>query len=525
MPNILDQNVRVKIIQEIEGQENQARKEKEQKKFDIYNNNQSKYILDALTKEFSREVVKNMRTVTSINLTKRCVDELASIYKKEPQRVFLEASEQEQEQLEMLYKKSKANHKLKQANKLFKLHDQCALHIIPFQGKIDVMVLNPSQYDVIPDEKNPEEAYAYVVSSFDRYNVDVQLSEVQDLQRDTRAGDRRLNQNFTNESIADVDDYKASKRFHFWTKEFHFVTNDKGQIINPQTNNVSSEIDSTFLINPIGMLPFIDISINKNFQFFVRSSSDFAQFCVELGVLLSDTSNINRLQGYAQAVMSAAEKPEHLEVGPLLTLFLQLDPNRPELKPSFEFVSPSPNINSSIDLINLFINLFLSSKQLDSKTVSGSQINQSFSSGVEKFLAMVEKFEASQDDYDMFYDVEESLFKMFREWNNVLYNVPPEMGGFMPELSGTLLSPDIELEVNFTKPYLNKTDKELEESVFARIDKGLISKKKAIMALDKVNEEEATALLKEIDEEKQINIPINLVNQEETEESTDGLNW
>ena len=227
--------------------------------------------------------------------------------------------------------------------------------------------------------------------------------------------------------------------------------------------------------------------------------------------MLSDTSNINRLQGYSQAIIKSEEKPQDMQVGPHSVIHLKLDPTRPELSPDFQFVSPNPDLQSSLALLNSFINLYLSAEGLDAKTITMQGDQKSFASGLERLLAMVEKFEASQDDFDLYKMVEKKAFDILKSWNNYLIGRTVDQGGVEMELQA--IPEDVVLDIEFAAPQAIQTNKEKEESVKLYLDSGLMSKKMAIMELMGKSEEEAQDILTEIQDEKAVQVPVSFVNQ------------
>lgn len=468
------------IIREIQSDENKARKAEHQKRRDIYNDYQRPYVLAALEKEFSRETVSDMRTCTSINLCKRIINELASIYKREPSRVYNYASDSQSEGIEELYEHSCVNKKLKEANQKYRLHQQCAIQVVPMGGKIKLRVLAPHQYDVIPDPQNSEEAFAYVISTFDKSII---VNPANDIQGNGYASSNAiLKSDGVNSIIADKEDYESEERYIIWTKEENILCTKKGAVIQR-------------LPNPIGMLPFIDVAAGKDCEFFVRSGSGVSDFCIDFLTVLSDTCNTSRLQSYGQPVIVAEKVPESLRVGPNHILFLPIDPARPEATPSFSFANPNPDIKSSLELQDRLVAYFLSAQGIDPKVLA-SQDGQRFSSGLERLLAMVEKFEASQDDIDLFRDVEQSLFKLLRAWYTVLNGTL----ALDDELSFGEWPESIELHVMFSKPEVVQTKADTEDSVIKRLEAGLISRLEAIMELRGVDEDKAKLILEQMNQ-------------------------
>jgi len=484
--DFLNQSNLKNIIEEINSDENKSRKADHQKRSHVFNDHQREYVMEMLVKEFSSKTVSEMRTCTSINLSRRIITEMSSVYKRTPDRVFSELSEEQEAAVKLIYDDSRANVKLKKANQKYKLHDQCAIQVIPKNGKISLKLLAPQQYDVIPDPQDPETAIAYIISALDKSSVD-SASINSDIDGSNYGSKNIPKSNNKNEAIADRDDYKAAlDRYVIWTKDANIVCNGNGQIL--EAND-----------NPIGMIPFIDVSSEKDFEFWVRKGSGVVSFSLDFAVILSDTCNTNRLQSYSQGVIVAEKVPESVTVGPQHILFLPIDPTRPEIKPSFEFVSPQPDMKASLDLQDRLISYFLTSQGVDPKTITASGDANKYASGLERLLAMVERFEASQDDLDMFDAVEDELYILIRAWYGAIVGTPllkdKYSFGVWPEES--------EVSVNFIGPELINTQSDKEDSVIKRIESGLISQVEGIMELRGVSEEKAQEILLKIDENNQ----------------------
>lgn len=472
-----------RIIQEIESDENKRRKADHQKRFHVFNDYQREYVLKMLTNEFSQKTVSEMRTCTSINLSRRIIQEMASIYKREPDRDFSNVSEQQHEGIEMLYEAAKANVKLKKANQKYKLHDQCALQVIPQDGYIGIKVLAPHQYDVIPSQYDPEVAAAYVISTFDKRIVEQENSTSGDVQGNYYGSKNSQLSDGVNQEIGDEDDYQeAQKRYIIWTKDVNIVCDGQGRIIEQNTN-------------PIGILPFVDIASEKDFEFWVRRGSSLVDFQLDFSVTLSDTVNTNRLQSYAQPVIVAEKVPESVSVGPQHILFLPLDPSRPDVKPSFDFASPNPDMKSSLDLQDRLVSYFLTAQGIDPKIIGSSGEGMKFASGLERLLHMIERFEASQDDLDLFYSVEEKLYQLFKAWYQAISGTP-----MLDQKYNFGAWPDsAELSIKFASPEMVQTEAEKQDSVIKLMDAGLLSKEEAIMQIRNVDQEKAKEILSEID--------------------------
>ena len=519
MANILDVEVRRKIIEDILCEENKRRKVDSFKRLDIYKKNQRKYILERIHKDLSAETIANMRTFTSINFTKKIIDAKASVYKHTPKRSFANASPRELEQIDALYKYAEADVKLKKGNRIYKLEDQATLQVLPKDGKVCMRVLAPHHFDVVPRVDMPEVAEVYVLSGFDKQYAyqDTQGSET----LDNRSSSTTMAGYYDNlnQSIADRDDYfDKLNYFVFWSKEYHFACNKQGQILGEDNVPLLGSVAEEMLVNPIGRLPFIDLVVDRDFEYWAQTGSNITDLQLDLGAQISDTCDVNFRQGYSQAILSATEAPRSMQIGPHTLLFLKKDPRGDaSTQPSFQFATPSPDLGSSIRLTEMLLAMGLTSEGLDASMISTgpSTGTSTYSSGYERLLAQIEEFSASQDDFQLFEDAESKLFDLFRVWSNTLQNVRGQLE-LIPDLRGGVISDNVELDISFMAPEMLQSQGEREDSAIKKLESGLISRKMAIMQVHDVDEDRALEILEEIDTEQGLRLP-----QDEVEEGID----
>lgn len=489
----LSQGDRKKLIQEIiESDENKKRKEESLRALEVYKGRQAQFILTKILNELGLNAARNSRTISSINLTKKIIKEQASLYKNAPTRSFSDMNEEQEAYALELYDYCMANVKFKKANEVYKLCDQSQLQIVLRDGKIEFRPLYPHHYDVIPSMHNPEEAECCVISSFDK----TQLFMGQ-YRGDSRRTDSYYSDT-TNQKIGDPDDYKAHQLFYWWTKDYNFITNSDGVYVDSNGLPIIG-VDENDIKNPIGVLPFVDVAADKDFEFYVRSGYNTVNFTIDLGLLLSDVSEISRLQGFSQAIISSVEEPKDLTVGPRRAIWLKISPNAEQAtRPTFEFQSPSPDLGNSLQLISNFMSMYLTSQGVSPKLVNASGMTESFTSGVDRFLSMVEKFEASQDDMALFTNVEQKAWNIIKAWNNVYYNVTDN--GFDSKLSGTLIPQMSELSVKYGKPEMVLSENDKLATIEKRLDLGLVSIAEAIAFDRGIPKEEAEKVIAEIAE-------------------------
>lgn len=494
-PNLKDEAVRKKIIQEIKGEENKKRKAESLRRFEVFCERQDRYVIEKLESEFSSKTVQDMRKVLSINLCPRIINQLANIYVNEPVREFSETTDQQKETLNHIYEDAKADTKMLLANKYYKLNDQCAIQVVVKDGVFKIKVMLPHQYDVIPQEDDVEKPYAYIVSVFDKFEY-LSTNNDSDLANPGVGGFSLKSKELLdgqNQTVADSEDYKASlERYEVWTDELNFIMDGAGNIVSGED-----------ILNPIGSLPFVDIAGEKDSEFFVRRGNGIVNFAIDFAAQLSDVANIIRLQGYAQAIVYADKQPQNMTVGPNHILFMQIDPNRPDVVPKFEFANPGSDLESAQKFLEMTLRLFLTSKGIDPKAITGTGDAQSFTSGLERLLSMIDKFEASRSDINLFKCAEREINDIILKWIEAYQGTD-----LLDKRYQTGALPDaMEFSINYSKPESVQTKTEQEDSAIKLLDKALITRLDAIKRVHNVDDEIAEEMLEDIKKDKELTMP------------------
>lgn len=469
-PNLLDINVRKQIIKDIKSAENQERKKKSIKDFDVYNDNAYPYVYDELAEQLSARTADQMPIIANLNIAKTIVNKEATIYTDKPVRNYSDITESDKEVLELVYSDCGFNSGLSKANKYFKLRNQAFLQIVPKDQKLKLRVVHGHNIDIIPDSDDPETAYAYIMSSFDKVAT--------------------TSKDGVNQSIADQDDYQASlEKYQVWTNELVLTMDGKG--------NLLTEV----LDNPIRMVPFIDIAKDKDFEFFVRIGQALTDFTIDFNVAWSDLMYISRMQGYSVGVLTgdANLKPDSMTIGPNKLLFLPSNPANPDSKLELDFKNPQPNIEASLKAIESLISTFLTTRGLDSKAIQvNNSGNTGFSSALERLLSMIDQFRATKDDFDLFYVVEKKLHKIVVAYLSLLTGtklLPPEYG-----VSAAVLSSKV--DVVFAKPEMVETMAEKLDNASKRLDLGITDQVLILQDIDSLSIDQATEQIAEINKRR-----------------------
>ena len=403
---ILDANFRRDVMDKITANENDERKEESRRRYDIWNGNLHEQVKEEMSLEYGAATIAKFRTQSSINFVPRIIEEKASVYKFAPERIWENVSEEQGEYIDMMYEKNEYNVSFKKANEFYKLQDQVELQLIPnSKFELPARVLQPHHYDVIESDENPEEKVVTVVGIND---------ETRHIRVFRDSTDRKQARNFVNDVIGDWDDKRRLlARFAWWSDHFNFITNGFGDLI--------SDPDDTG--NALEVYPGIDVAdkAEKDFTYWVFKESLLIRFQIDFSKDLTDLTENIKMRANPVGVLIAKDKPDTVEIGPRKWTFLPLDPSQPEMKPSLEFVSGDGDIGAQMQAIKDKLAMYLSSDNIDPKEIAGSlEGGKNFSSGIERLLAQLQRFEATQRDFDLFTRIEKQFFQLFKMWNNHL---------------------------------------------------------------------------------------------------------
>lgn len=460
--DLLNRKDRENFISEVKSDENVTRKAESLKAFEVYNDRIKKYVVDYLVSQYSQKTVLAYVIISSINLAKRIATKEASIYKEAPDREFSGLSEDQEDELEALYESSGINAALFKSNVYFKMQSQSFIKVVPKNNKLDVKVIMPHHLDAVPDE-NPEDASSYILNAMDK-----SLYIPSDL---------------TNQGSADVDDYKSAVgKYIVWTKDSNFRFNDKAEIV------------GEVLENPIGELPFIDVSGSKDFEFFVRAGQPLVDFTIQYNGALSDLAQVVKMQGFGQAVVKSTADlmPKEIQTGTNKILHLVIDPNNP-VQPDFAFVNANADISGSLSTVENLLSNFLSSRGIDPKLVNGKAEASKFSSGIDRLLGMISDIEATKQDIEVFRNVEQKLYSLVKAWSRATFGTEDQILSFV-------IPDDSEVSVKYYEPTMIQSEQEKLASLQTKKELGLINQQMMIEEYYGIDKSEAEEKMQEINQ-------------------------
>jgi hypothetical protein len=431
-----------------------------------------------------------MPLVSTINVSKKIVMNEASIYKDSPEREFFEVTDDQKEKLELIYNDMKIDSKMLLSNRYFKLQKQNHILVEPVNGKLTIRVLKNHHVDVIPDPRNPEVGEVYILSSFDK----------------SQSGLRTQEGNGVNEKIGDVDDYRLKNFYSVWSNDAHFVMNGRGEIVS----------EGEDFENPIGMIPIVEVAGDKDFEYFLSYGSSLTDFTIEFNAALSSLAHVVDLQGFAVGWMKGPKglMPTQIDIGPSKILALETDPQL-GTETDFGFASPGADIAGSQNFVESLLAMYLSSRGVNTSAITSQQgSSDKFTSGLDRLLAMIEKFEASKEDISIYEGAEQKIFEIVKAWHNALLSTDQ----LDQVYKSSQFSDNASMSIQYATPEMVQTEEQKLDIAERRWALGLDNKEEMLMRVDGLTEEQAKEKLEAINDRQENK---GIENNEERSQSDD----
>lgn len=432
------------VIEEIEGPENQARKQESYKRWEVLKDRVKKYIIENLLMEMDETTVREMQSrASSINLFKKVVAKKARVYKTRPDRmVEMEANDEIFIQLQDLINLDSC---MKKANRYLEAFRNCLIYIRPYMcydqaratdgspmWKYELRVLPPHMYDVIEDEQNPERARAYILSDYSPRNVSLEPYN-------NRRGTSSSHNSFrdgdnVNQRIADspADRDKPEKKYIFWSTKYHFTCSEKGQIM------------SEDLENPIRMMPMVDLAKDRDGEYWSLGGEDLIEGSLLTNTLLTDYNFIQKIQGMGIFYLFGKNIPKQYKVGPNRAISIKVEDGDPT--PQIGFASANPNLAELREGIAAQVALLLTTNDLGINSVAASLDGSNLNSALQEMVQHSEPLNAIEDDQQIFMDNESKVVDTITAWHNyfldkgLLHSDLAELGK-LPEIKYSLSFP------------------------------------------------------------------------------------
>lgn len=521
---LLDEETRARIIKDvIDSDYNNRRKDEAFKGYECLKDKTVHYVVELLRKQFDYDTVYEMQyALSNISILRKVIDKLAKVYsngvkrsmpKPEPKPQDPNAAPVSQttgdptqpldpnapkpgmpggpplpklpdpdetdpatDAIEKVADYLDLNAAMKKANRYYRTFKNTLVYVKPvlcdddkFEIKVDA--LPPFHYDAVENHNNPEKAVAIIISDYVPRRKG--LFTIGDAATANRGKIREVNdrgdvlvQSYTPTGITGPADGSADDRrqFIWWTDSFHFTTNSKGTII-PQGNDDDGS-------NPIGQMPFVDISAEKDDHYFAEGGSDLIDTGVSINIGLTNIKHIGVSQGFGQLYMTGKDLPKSVKVGPNHCIQLQqVESDDPV--PTIGYLASNPPLGELKDILEMEVALMLTTNNLSVSTVAlGINKGKDFASGIALLIDRSESVEDIGEQAQVFIKKEPLVWKVIQAWVDAY-----QAAGQLTEEA----SQNLKLPKNAETVQLKFPDA---QPVMAEMDRLLLIEKRAELALN-----------------------------------------
>lgn len=498
--DILDQATRKKLIEEWDSSNNLNRKAQAFKAYECLKDKTINYVLDLLLKQFDFETVVEMQyAMSNISIFRKVVSKLAKVYSHGVKRT-MPAGEEQTKKLETFATYLNMNQAMTKANKYFRAFHNTMVYVRPIgiDDKFDLRIeaLPPFSYDVVEDPQDPTKAMAVVLSDYMPKRPT--MYSLGDASRANRGFGEVRNVD------APVQDFSAptgntggpsspsdSREFIWWTKNYHFTTDVKGQIIAP----VGQEPN-----NPIMTLPFVNLVAEQDGQFWSEGGKDLIDTGISVNVGLTNIKHAGFSQGFGQLFMTGKDLPKSIKTG--INHCVQLEQHdKDDPAPQIGFLQANPMLDSLKSILEMEVALMLTTNNLSTSGFATTlQGGTNFASGIALMIDKSESVEDVEEQSAVFVEKEPFVFDLAGSWMTY-YSKTEELTG---DAAAIQIPDNLKTEqTKFPSPKPVMSELELLDIFQKRKDMGINTMVEIVMRDDpSLSQDEAKAKIEGILAEK-----------------------
>lgn len=418
---LLSPQIRKRIIQEIQGSNNIARKDEASKRHEVYKDQTVKWVMKKLQNEKLKPETLTLisNRASNISICKKIVNKLARAYSQGCSRET--GNEDLNKRLEYLALLMNWDKMMKKADKYLRLQRNCMPWIMPelcstVDGKqtwvLKTKVLGPWQYDAVENSKDPDDPIAIVLSDFHSFNS---INRIYSGPNQVNAADADRVEMRTDIPIsegANISHVEPVARYIFWGNKYHFTCDKNGNIV--------GEESPPDLMNPIQEIPGVPLAKDRDEGFWASGGDDLTDGSILVNTLVTDMFAILFMQGWGQLVITgpAGSVPKEMEVGPHHAMILPYDAKKGEKAPTVTIVKSDPPIAGWMNAIEQYVALLLSTNNLAPSTVATKLDVHNVASGI---ALLIEKSESTEDigeSQEDFGKVERKMWRKAAKWYN-----------------------------------------------------------------------------------------------------------
>ena len=485
--DILSPDIRKVICAEIRGPEEERRREQSYIANLIHKDKTKELSRHKLLQMFAKPTVDSMEyALANISIGRKIVDKLARVYSNGAERMIND-NDVETEKLQELSKKLKTTAKMKNSNSITRLQRNSIVFSKPIiedmpdgskVGYVQQTPMAPYLYSAIEREVDRTRPMVYIFSNYFYKEPRVYSSIEPENKSHSKAGqDPKVVQKFDgkDQTIADSpEDANVGEvdRFIWWSDHFHFVTNQKGEIIDSNNEPMHiTGIDDERIQNEIEEMPITNYAIGQDDQFWAQGGEDLIDGSILINSMITHLNHVGVMQGHGQLWGRGRNLPKTFATGANTAIMLEQEDG--EVQPEVGYISASPQLAELRQCIEMYVALLLTTNNLSTSGVSTQlNANQTAASGVALIIDKADSLEDVQDQEQVYKDGEPDMWRKTNKWLQKFQ----EKGILREDLRDLVLNQALlesEFTIEFGKPRTIMSEGELLDAIAKRKDLGL----------------------------------------------------
>lgn len=453
-------------IAKLEEDEKQARADA-QRLLDWYSKDSAAinlHLLEAAKKTFDSAELKDWQWPL-LNGVPRMINRLSLAYKEAPERKLFKGLGKARKEIEPdseiyeavfgiegMFHNIDLNQKFKEMDRYSSLFNTLHTEVVPRKGAIDWDIRLRPMTIAVPD---PEDCLTYSKIAFAC-------------------------------NVMNPDTLIPAGGWIYWSKDFYAMR---------LTNQDWVGMENEEGLNPYGIIPVVVIRKAEQDDYWGFGGSDLVDGFEKLNIQFAQTWETAFMQtfGIPFGVNLHLKPEETLKIGPRKPVTVE-DVGKDEVPPSLTFPKPENDIDKLTDLVTFYIKALGNSEGLPPSAWSMEEIPES---GFAKFMNNIESIENREDGINRWKKVEAELFNTSR----VVHNYYAKEWGVKP------IPEDIYMELNYPAVKIPESPLERTTRYVAAKAAGLTSAVRYYMEEKGLTEEQATELVKKIQEELELSQP------------------
>lgn len=416
------------------------------KLLDIYEGNLLPYVKEDLKSQLSERAYKIAeKRIPPINLLKRLIDKLSTIYSKAPEREVY-GTEQDGELWDWYIDNFNLNVEMQIANEYFNMHKACALE--PYLDAEFKPRLRPIPFD------------RFFVCSDDMQNP---LNPTHFIKVMGKTVVEYTDGKKTNSEIVTI--------LHCYTDKEFLIIDNKGRVREEMMRKY--ETDG---INPYGKIPFVYMNRSKT-RVNPQGDTDLMAMTTLIPILITDINYALMFQSFS-VIYTIDVDDEKLVLNPNTVISMKSDPTA-GTKPEVGSIKPDVDSDKAFAAVQEQLALWLQSRNIR-PGATGQVSGDNMASGISKMVDEMDTTNERKKTIPFFKSAEYDLFKLIKNYMHPVFIMNPSFEKRVP------FTQDAVLSCEFHEQEYQKSRREMLEEVEIELKNGLVSQQTAI---ERVNPE------------------------------------